>query len=303
MTSGCRARRHCSISSMSPDPQSSGAEGAAVRLGERQGPFDGRMDAGWIRRYAETTTDPVPGVQAGEVVPAVAVVTQIWDAQNAGREALVDRSMMANASGGVHGEHDVVLHRPIVPGEALHTWVEGHGARPAGRNVLVTLRYSTYDDSESLVAEQWWTTVFLNTTCTPIGEPAPDHALADETRQHAAGVYRVRVDEGMAKRYAEVSNDWSAHHFDLGAAERSGFDRLFLHGLCTMALCAQGVVTTVARSDPERIRRVAVRFASPTYLGEDLDVHFYEAGPLAYGFEADCAGRRVITNGLAELRR
>lgn len=284
---------------MSPEP--SGASPGVV-LGRRLGPYEGRMDAGWIRRYAEATKDPVSRAQAGEVVPAVAVVTQIWDAQNDGREALVDARVMASASGGVHGEHDVVLHRPIAPGEALHTWVEGHGARPAGRNVLVTLRFSSFDDVGQLVAEQWWTTVFLNTTCEAVGEPAPDHALADQAKERPAGVYRTEVDEGMARRYAEVSNDWSAHHFDLEAAQRSGFERLFLHGLCTMALCAQGVVTTVAGSDPERLRRVAVRFATPTFLGDDLEVRLYEVGPRSYGFEADSAGRRVISNGRAELR-
>jgi acyl dehydratase len=260
------------------------------------------MDADWIREYAAATKDPVRAVQAGEVVPAVAVVTQIWDAQNAGREALVDRQMQANATGGVHGEHDVVLHRPILPGEPLQTWVEGQGARPAGRNVLVTLRYSTYDDSETLVAEQWWTTVFLNTTCQAVGDAAPDHTLAEETRERPAGAYHVLVDDGMARRYAEVSHDWSAHHFDLAAANHSGFDRLFLHGLCTMALCAHGVVTTVTGSDPERVRRVAVRFASPTFLGDQLDLRLFEVGPLSYAFEAESAGKRVIANGLAELR-
>jgi acyl dehydratase len=110
------------------------------------------------------------------------------------------------------------------------------------------------------------------------------------------------VDTDMARRYAEVSGDWSAHHFDVEAARRSGVERVFLHGLCTMALCAQGVVQLVAGGDPSRVRRVAVRFASPTFLGERLDVRLYDAGPLGYAFEADSAGATVITHGRAELR-
>jgi hypothetical protein len=69
-----------------------------------------------------------------------------------------------------------------------------------------------------------------------------------------------------------------------------------------MALCAHGVVTTVTGSDPERVRRVAVRFASPTFLGDQLDLRLFEVGPLSYAFEAESAGKRVIANGLAELR-
>jgi acyl dehydratase len=112
----------------------------------------------------------------------------------------------------------------------------------------------------------------------------------------------MAIDEGMARRYAEASGDWSAHHFDVEAARRSGFDRPFLHGLCTMALCAQGVVEQVTGGDPDRVRRVAVRFASPVPLGETLRVRLYDIGPGCYGFEAECAGATVITHGRAELR-
>jgi acyl dehydratase len=257
--------------------------GPGVVLGARVGPFAGCVGTDLVRGYAP-----------------VAIVTQIWEAQNAARAVAVPAWLQQEAVGGVHGEHDVVLHRPIVPGEPLRTWVEAHGARPAGRNALVTLRYTTVDESGAVVAEQWWTTVYLGVTCDPTGEPAPSHALADAAR--ALGSFDLAIDEGAAHRYAEASGDWSPHHFDVEAARRSGFDRPFLHGLCTMALCAQGVVEHVAGADPDRVLRVAVRFASPMPLGETLRVRLYDAGPGCYGFEAECAGATVITHGHAELR-
>jgi acyl dehydratase len=271
-------------------------------LGTRLGPFDGCLDADLLQRYAAATKDPSPRVRAGEAVPPVAIVTAIWDAQTAGRTRWVPEALQRSATGGVHGEHDVVLHRPIVPGEPLRIWVEGHGARPAGGNSLVTLRYAALDRGDALVAEQWWTTVYLGTTCDPTGEPVPEHAFPEDARERPVGTYVVEVDEGMARRYADVSGDWSPHHFDKGAARRSGFDRVFLHGLCTMALCAQGVVRLVADGDPERVRRIAVRFATPTFLGEQLVLRLYDAGALGYAFEADCAGATVISHGRAELR-
>jgi acyl dehydratase len=280
----------------------SASVGPGVIVGERRGPFAGCLDVDFVQRYAAATRDPSAVVQAGTAVPPVAVVTQIWDAQNAGRDAAVPAKLREQMKGGVHGEHDVVLHRPIVPGEPLRVWVEGQGARPAGRNSLVTLRYTMLDGDDALVAEQWWTTVFLGVTCDPTGEPAPEHAFPETARERPIGTYTVDVDLDMARRYAEVSGDWSAHHFDLDAARVSGFDRLFLHGLCTMALCAQGVVELAAGGDPERVRRVAVRFATPTFLGERLDVRLYDAGSPGVAFEADSAGATVVTHGRAELR-
>jgi acyl dehydratase len=98
-----------------------------------------------------------------------------------------------------------------------------------------------------------------------------------------------------------VSHDWSAHHFDLESARRAGFDYLFAHGLCTMAMCTHAVVAMVADGDSSRVRRVAVRFASPTRLDEDLTVDVYEIDPMRYGFEATCAGAGVIKHGRLEL--
>jgi acyl dehydratase len=163
------------------------------------------------------------------------------------------------------------------------------------------LKYTTVDARDAVVAEQWWTTVFLGTTCEPAGRPAPGHAFPDGARSRPMGECAVAVDADMARRYAAVSGDWSDHHFDVDAARRSGADRVFLHGLCTMALCARAVVAVVAGGVPDRLRRLAVRFASPTYLGEDLNVRCYAAGEDGYAFEADCADSTVITHGRAEV--
>jgi acyl dehydratase len=264
-----------------------------VVVGATRGPFVGSLTGDLLRRYAATTLDPSPAVRAGTVVPPVALVTQIWDAQNEGRAAAVPDELQQAAVGGVHGEHDIVLHRPIRPDEPLRTFVEGHGSRPAGRSSLVTLRYATFDGDDHLVAEQWWTTVYLGVTCEVTGDGA---------RERPAGTCSIDVDPDMARRYAEVSGDWSDHHFTAEAAQRSGFDRPFLHGLCTMALCAQGVVDVVAAGDHSRVRRIAVRFASPTFIGERVDVHVFDAGEVGWAFEAESNGATVVSNGRVELR-
>jgi len=153
-----------------------------------------------------------------------------------------------------------------------------------------------------VVAEQWWTTVYLGTTCEAAGPDVPDHRFPDEARTHPVAVHTIATDDQMPRRYAEVSGDWSAHHFEVDAARQSGFDRPFLHGLCTMALCTQGVVATAAGGDPSRIRRVAVRFATPTPVGEDVAVSIFAAGKGAYAFEATAGEALVIAHGRAELR-
>ncbi len=106
----------------------------------------------------------------------------------------------------------------------------------------------------------------------------------------------------MADRYAELSGDWSAHHFDAEAARRSGADGPFLHGFCTMALCARAFSEVVVGAEPSRVSRIALRFVQPVLLGRSLTVHFYDAGELGYGFEADVQGVQVVAQGRASLR-
>jgi acyl dehydratase len=255
-----------------------------------------------LEHYGAATNDPNARVRTGEAVPPAAVVTQIWAAQDESRDRLVADHVRTASTGGVHGEHDIVLHRPIRVGERLRTWVDGYGSKPAGRNALTVLRYTTVDDRDEVVAEQLWTTVYFGVTCAAAGAALPEHDLPDEAREAPIGEYRVHVDGDMARRYAEVSGDWSAHHFEAEAAAHSGFDRVFLHGMCTLALAAQGVVAAAAGGDPDRVRRLATRFTSPTFLGEDLAVAMYEIGPGVIGFEATSAGAFVLRQGRVELR-
>jgi acyl dehydratase len=260
------------------------------------------LAASRLTQYAQATQDVSARVQAGAAAPATAIVTQVWHAQEAGRRALVSEELAASAAGGVHGEHDIVLHRPIRPGEPLRTWAEGHGARPAGRNAAVTVRYATFDERGELVAEQWWTTVYLKAACELAGTAAPAHAFPEEARDRVVGEYTVRVDDDLPRRYAEVSADWSPHHFDDEVAQREGFPRRFLHGLCTLGLCAQGAVSAVAGGDPDRVRRIAVRFAAPALVPGDVSLSVHEAGHGLYAFEARGGGQLVIRDGLLELR-
>lgn len=274
-----------------------------VVLGQRVGPFAGCLSTDLLQQYAAATADPSPLAQAGQEAPAVALVTQIWQAQTAGAAALWHPEVTGAMTGGVHGQHDIVLHRPVAPDEPLTIWVDGHGAKPAGGNSLLTLRYTAVDRSGDVVAEQWWSTMLLGVRCLAVGEAAPDHTFPAEARERPIGTYRAATSAAMVQRYAEVSSDWSAHHFEAAAAGRSGFARPFLHGLCTMAVCTAGVVSMVADGRPSRVRRVAVRFASPVFVGEDLEVQVFQGAERgAYAFEAVSAGAAVLSHGRLELR-
>jgi len=67
-----------------------------------------------------------------------------------------------------------------------------------------------------------------------------------------------------------------------------------------MAFCGRAVIETVAGGDPDRLRRLAVRFSRPVLPGESITVRIHRAGEGAFGFEAlNAEGRAVVKDGRA----
>jgi len=276
-----------------------------IRLGSvsRHGPFPGRLDANCIAAYATTTGDTTAAVVAGKAVPVVFPVILAFGAQQAAN-ADVPATAWEQARGGLHGEHDIVLHRPLLPDELLDTWSQISAVRTIRAGTQVVLRIEQFDAQGELTVEQWWTTVLLGLqSMADAGSVPRDHRFPDSARRNPIGSATQHIDERVAHRYAEVSGDWSAHHFDIDAARGSGFDFLFTHGLCTMAICTHRVLGLVGVDDPGQVRRVAVRFSSPTPLGTDLTVNAYGIDRHSFAFEANSAGVKTITHGRLELRR
>ena len=235
-------------------------------------------------------------------MPAVFPVILAFQAQEATHADLPPEAWQ-QARGGVHGEHDVFLHRPLVPGESLQTWSRISAVRTVRAGTQVVLHIQQFDIGDRLVVEQWWTTVLLGLhTLTDLGSPPANHRFPDSARAHHIGSVTHHVDTQIAHRYAKVSGDWSAHHFDIEAARAGGFDFVFAHGLCTMAICAHRVLGIIGIDDPGRVERVAVRFASPTPLDADITVEAFGIDDRSFAFEATCRGVKTISNGRLELR-
>jgi acyl dehydratase len=68
-----------------------------------------------------------------------------------------------------------------------------------------------------------------------------------------------------------------------------------------MAFTSWAVLTEVGESSVARLRRLAVRFASPVLPGQDLSTSIWAAGPGRYAFETTVGDQVVVKDGLAEI--
>jgi acyl dehydratase len=95
-------------------------------------------------------------------------------------------------------------------------------------------------------------------------------------------------------------------HLDEKVAKSMGLPGIIIHGLCTMAFGSVAIVDHACREDPERLRRLAVRFSKIVQPEQEITTRIWRGGEangrraLAYETTSD-SGDIVVKDGLAEI--
>ena len=277
---------------------------ATEKLGTTYGEHVETVDAARVLAYAEATNDPNPVYRSGLVAPPVFGVVPSWDAMSAPLHDLVSPEWFQRI---VHGEHDMHFHQPLVPGQEVVTTAGGYAVRVGRSGTRYTVRVVTTDHhSGTLVLEQFGT-MFIRgmSDGESAGPDKPEHGFPKGARDHPVGTHSVHVDDDQTVRYSEASGDHNPIHVDAEVAAAVGLPGIILHGLCTMAMTGQAVISLAAAGDPNRLKRLAVRFSRPVFPGSDVVTSVYDAGVdgdrHVYAFEAHSGGQLVISNGRAEI--
>jgi acyl dehydratase len=219
----------------------------------------------------------------------------------------IDQAATVGMIGGVHGEHDLIIRKPLVPGSWVHTTGERSAVvcSKAGMNTFMKL--VTVDDEGDTVFEQYWSSLMRGeVTGGDHGTPPSDHNFPDDARERKVGSMSLHTTRDQTFRYAGASADRAPMHVDDEMAKQVGFPRKFNQGLCTLAVTSRGLIELAAGGDPRRVRRIAVRFSSPVFPGNSIDLSVYDIGPTgdgahAYAFEAESEGAAVLRHGRFEV--
>jgi acyl dehydratase len=263
-----------------------------------------RVRASRIAAYARAIGDTEPRHIAGEIAPPLFAVVPTAEAIVEAERAVTP---LYDQYVGLHGEQDIVFHRPILPETTVRSRAAAVGVRSVSSGVLLLLRTETRDESGALLNEQYSTSFYREQEFEQeLGERAPEHRLPESvaTREPLARVqYGVAADQTV--RYAEASGDRGAYHLDDEFARSVGLPGIILHGLCAMALTSRALVETACAGDSTRLARLAVRFSRPVRPGQQLTTVIWEAGVQdgrgVYLFEANADGETVIQHGRAEV--
>lgn len=279
------------------------------KLGVPTEPTTATIDAERARAYAAATNDDNPAYTSGKYAPPVFGVVPTWDALIRANAAAIPAEAMLMV---VHGEQDMWFHQPLAPGMTLTTTATPFSVRVGASGTRFTARIDSVDETGRPVLEIYGTTFIRGMVDgDSAGPDKPDHSFPEASRAAPVGDYVVRLDSDITYRYSEASGDLMPIHLDEDVAKSVGLPGIIVHGLCTMAVCSQAVVRTLASGDPVRLKRLAVRFAKNVLPGNDVTVSLYDAGSAAdptggparrvYAFEANSRGDLVISNGRAEV--
>lgn len=195
----------------------------------------------------------------------------------------------------LHAEQDFRIHSPLPPvgrirGEYRIGGVEDKGE---GRGALLHQAKELYNTANGDHVATVRSTLFLRgdggmggfgepaPTAERVPEKAPDDIVEIQTLPRQALIYRL-------------SGDWNPLHADPAIAQKAGFDRPILHGLCTNGLANRAILSHFCDNDPNRLHQMFVRFSNPVMPGETIRFEFHREGSNRLRFRAVVAERNVV---------
>ncbi|MEJ2435433.1 MAG: MaoC/PaaZ C-terminal domain-containing protein, partial [Pseudolabrys sp.] len=203
----------------------------------------------------------------------------------------------------VHGEHSVVLHKPVAPrgtvigrsrivdlidkgpGKGALVYSERRIIDKAGGELLATINQTTFCRADGGFGG-------------PKRETPPPHAMPERapdltcdlpTRPETALIYRL-------------SGDINPLHADPEFARAAGFPRPILHGLATFGVAGHALLKSFCGYEPARLTSMAGRFSTPIYPGETIRTEMWRDGDVV-SFRARVVERdaMAINNGKAAI--
>lgn len=219
----------------------------------------------------ERELDYIYEARGPRVLPTYAVVPGML-----GMVGLVS-SVEINLAMLLHGEQGITLHRPLPP--EAHVTVTGKVTAVWDKGKAAVI------ETEGLIADEHGpvatatATLFIRgaggfggergPSASGANEPPdrePDHVVTDHVRPEQGAIYRL-------------SGDRNPIHIDPDFARMAGFERPFLHGLCTYGIVGRALLNTVCGGDPARFSSFSTRFADQVFYGDDIVTKIWVTAP------------------------
>jgi acyl dehydratase len=202
----------------------------------------------------------------------------------------------------LHGEQEVIVHRPLPVEAKLATSAHIPEIYDKGKAALVILETTAKDEAtgQALFTNRYSMFIrgeggFGGDSGPKVGnaapERAPDGVVERKTLPQQALIYRL-------------SGDKNPLHADPEFAKMGGFDKPIIHGLCSYGIVCKAIVDKVLGGDVTKVARYQARFAGVGFPGETYLTSYWKEGDKiliqARSKERDAA---IISNAAITIRK
>lgn len=179
----------------------------------------------------------------------------------------------------VHGEQGLTIHAPCpLSGTVVgKTRVTGLVDKGEGRGALLYWEKELRDADAGTLLATTRSTVFLRGDGGfggPTGPVKPVHTMPT-TEPDFTFESVVRPEQALIYRW---QGDDNPLHRTPAVAEKAGFERPILHGLCTFGMASHALLATFCDYEASRFRGLDLRFTAVVFPGETLRTEMWRDG-------------------------
>ena len=205
-----------------------------------------------------------------KVLPTYAVIPGMFSMGGLVSNVDIDLTML------LHGEQSITLHREIpaegkvrVTGRISEVWDKGKAAVIGSEGIVEDDQGPLFTTKATLFirgaggfgGERGPSTAGVNVP----PERRPDHVIEDVTRMEQGAIYRL-------------SGDRNPIHIDPDFARMAGFEKPFMHGLCTYGFVGRAILRALCGGDAARFGSFSARFADQVYFGDTIVTKIWVVG-------------------------
>jgi acyl dehydratase len=98
-----------------------------------------------------------------------------------------------------------------------------------------------------------------------------------------------------------LAGDYNPLHSDPEVARSAGFERPILHGLCAYGMVGRALLKVLGGDDPKNFKSLELRFTSPVYPGEPLQLEIWKQAAGAAAFRLLAPQRNVVVEDFGQF--
>jgi len=206
-----------------------------------------------------------------KVLPTYAVIPGMQALSNIGKAVELDVARL------LHGEQGIEIHRPLPPEAELVMTSRISEVWDKGKAAVIGIE-ADFSDDEGLVFSTRSTLFYLGAggfggesgpstrTLNLPPEREPDLIVSFVTQEEQGALYRL-------------SGDRVALHIDPAFARKAGYEKPFMHGLCTFGFVGRAALQGLCDGDPERFLSISGRFSERVEFGDEIQTRIWHTAP------------------------